>query len=388
MKVYLNIFVLIFIFYAGCSNPSHIEVLTIKQDKIKEISNISFDDKSFIDSCLFIPLETSVQSLIGYINQIEIIDNKFFILDERSVRLKVFDHNGKFLYDVGRKGRGPGEYIAPMSFFVNNKEKKIGIIDIAHVHEYNLEGVYLKSISINLGITGVEKATCVGDEIFCYTQIDHEHNMNYMLLSSEDYSLKKRFRPYLVKPKLNMRSSLMVHPYCFFNGKIHYTSLFSDTIFIYENGKEIPYLFIETGKPNVSSRYIESLNLDDPWQVFSRVITNERYSPGLSEFCETDNFILTGLLDLRNFYLWDKKAEKGFRVKYNKLPDLGMPKTVDGNKIVRVWQPEQIQDYQDAIKEGTITCPEPVKTILKGYDPEYHNPILVIYYLSHNSEGV
>jgi len=61
--------------------------------------------------------------------------------------------------------------------------------------------------------------------------------------------------------------------------------------------------------------------------------------------------------------------------------DLGMPKTVDGNKIVRVWQPEEIQDYLDAVRKGTIECPEPVKFLLKGYDPEYNNPILAVFYM-------
>jgi hypothetical protein len=91
--------------------------------------NINFNnlEKLIIDSIVqdlqFIELETTEKSIIGEIDKIKFVDNKYYILDEHQRKcVFVFDDKGKFLYTVGQQGRGPGEYIQPNDFVVTNSE--------------------------------------------------------------------------------------------------------------------------------------------------------------------------------------------------------------------------------------------------------------------------
>lgn len=65
----------------------------------------------------FIKLETSAESLIGKINQIEIVDDCIYILDEEKTNsIFVFSMQGQLLQKLSAKGNGPGEFAMPYSF--------------------------------------------------------------------------------------------------------------------------------------------------------------------------------------------------------------------------------------------------------------------------------
>lgn len=64
-----------------------------------------------VDSMLFVPLETTDTSLLGAVEQVQKIGNKLVVVDTyKAQKILVFDMNGKFLYNIGAKGGGPGEY--------------------------------------------------------------------------------------------------------------------------------------------------------------------------------------------------------------------------------------------------------------------------------------
>jgi hypothetical protein len=63
------------------------------------------------------------------------------------------------------------------------------------------------------------------------------------------------------------------------------------------------------------------------------------------------------------------------------LPDLGPPSAVEGNKIIRIWNPADISSYQDKIINEKKNYPRQIDPLMKNYDPDNDNPILIIYYL-------
>jgi hypothetical protein len=60
----------------------------------------------------------------------QVFDDKIYILDiSADNKLCVFDKAGSFLYQIGNKGNGPGEYINATDFTIDRKGKRIYILD-------------------------------------------------------------------------------------------------------------------------------------------------------------------------------------------------------------------------------------------------------------------
>jgi hypothetical protein len=59
------------------------------------------------------------------------VDNEgnIYLLDGRNRRVQIFDKQGRFIRTIGRRGSGPGEWMAPMDMAVDTKNKKIYVLD-------------------------------------------------------------------------------------------------------------------------------------------------------------------------------------------------------------------------------------------------------------------
>ncbi|GAB1402825.1 hypothetical protein MASR1M74_00030 [Lentimicrobium sp.] len=79
----------------------------------------------------FIKLETNDEAIFGNIERIIFYNDRIFILDsEVAGKLLVFDRSGKYITTVGGKGKGPGEIIYPMDFYIDTLKKTINILDM------------------------------------------------------------------------------------------------------------------------------------------------------------------------------------------------------------------------------------------------------------------
>jgi len=105
----------------------------------------------FIDSIIYIPLETPSNALLGgRIPKVIYTKSRYFIFDENKV--VVFDSRGKYIFKVGKKGRGPREMITPSDFIVdtiNNTIEVLSRID-GKILRYNLyNGQFINAIRIS-----------------------------------------------------------------------------------------------------------------------------------------------------------------------------------------------------------------------------------------------
>ncbi len=98
----------------------------------------------------YIPLETTPNSLLGSLNgigldlaNIEFSDSFIFISDGE--KLLQFDRSGKFIKQIGSIGRGPGQYLQPYDFCIDEKNMKIYILNGSSVMEFNFNGEFKKS---------------------------------------------------------------------------------------------------------------------------------------------------------------------------------------------------------------------------------------------------
>ena len=102
------------------------------QSEIPEISPEYFTEQNyslsyFSDDIEYIPLDSQV--LIGYTRTIEILDSLIFV-STFSPGLLLYNIDGKFIRQIGRKGKGPGEYEYCNFFAINISNQQIYIGNI------------------------------------------------------------------------------------------------------------------------------------------------------------------------------------------------------------------------------------------------------------------
>ena len=99
-----------FLFLAGCGNQS--KPVSVEQEIITPLSagNAVDDLLPYIDSVEVVPLETTGKALIGLVGKILLLPNGN-VLIKSTASMFMFSPEGKFLFQIGKNGRGPEEYL-------------------------------------------------------------------------------------------------------------------------------------------------------------------------------------------------------------------------------------------------------------------------------------
>ncbi len=150
----LMFFIIISFVAVSCNEKSR------EKEDIKEINITGAydrDDKVLLsevaDSISYIPLETDSSCFIGKIRDpdknIQFADDRFFISDGND--LFSFENSGKFLFKIGRQGKGPGEYYRIDNFTILNKQKLVLIYSAAlqKLLIYTFDNRHVNSIKID-----------------------------------------------------------------------------------------------------------------------------------------------------------------------------------------------------------------------------------------------
>ena len=146
----------------------------IEIEHLPKIQSIKYGDTKYFKSSKIVKLEALDENLIGGIIQIELYDNRFYILDKYSYRsnLYVFDLAGNYLNKIGARGEGPEEYLNISSFFIDEEKGLINIVDglSSTIIQYDKEGVFIDKIRHNnLHLNLVTKTKVIGNNLFCYS---------------------------------------------------------------------------------------------------------------------------------------------------------------------------------------------------------------------------
>lgn len=97
------------------SRPDHTSIISFQLDSVQA------SDVNPVCEVKYIPLELTDNSLIGSIDKILYRNKHFYIFDKSAnMGILIFNENGKFIKALYRVGEGPGEYIAPIDFDVDD----------------------------------------------------------------------------------------------------------------------------------------------------------------------------------------------------------------------------------------------------------------------------
>ena len=252
---------------AQTHNNSQVKVLNVAE---------SFSNKAeislslFVDKISYIPLETKPEIVLSQAARFEVTDDFIYVKNfgpSQTTQILLFDRiTGKFIREIGKPGRGPGEY-KDISFLPFNPEKK-EFYASGPSHEilvYDIDGNYTDKIKIPQW-TDAKSPDEFNSRISCTTVniidgrtfVGYVYNFNgwglrKIVLFTKDQIIKV-FPNYLTFTRKNF-SSIYSPPggyYKFYkwDNKLYFIETFCDTLYQVTKDVLIPRYFFDYGKFN------------------------------------------------------------------------------------------------------------------------------------------
>ena len=184
---------------------------------------------------IYLPLETRNDNLLRKIRKIEITESFIFVSDKRN--LLQFTKNGEFIRQIGKIGKGPGEYISILNFSVNEKANTIILLGEYRFMKYNLQGNFIRRITNPIS---TEFVFYRPDRIAFYHATNIETNKTNLILTNQDLKVVFKFQNYNPRPKTNM--SLQNAPLYVFENKPYFKEHYNDTLFWVKDSVLIPHI--------------------------------------------------------------------------------------------------------------------------------------------------
>lgn len=337
-----------------------------------------------VDSFRIVPLETTSGSILSNIDRLLVSDSLIFI--HNNDRLLCFDYSGKFLYPIGVKGRGAGEYLRINTIFINPFLHTINIVDEVSdkVLTYQLDGTYLHTKKYPVRSFYMVH-TCYlvdSDKLLCNNYIYNSFNRIYSMINIATGT----FQP-LWQSSLHTKNTAMStgqETVAFYNDTIKMLLPFDNKLYTCIDSSLIPVISIRTDKKILSKR---RLNAEENFSIMTYLNASEEgYFTGFKSIFETRDYILLNEAGENQYFLVDKQKNAGRRYFYNYdgeqkyLPLLGIC-TTDGDYLVGT-----VPNYvlKNLVKQIPASVSEPKLNKLREVGvarQEEDNPCIFFYKL-------
>lgn len=160
--------------FVNCSNnknPNSDNRSEVKDKIVPQIINFpesgedTLNASFFADTVIHIPLETTKESFIDYIDQIWMADS-YILINCRQAGLLLFQQDGKFVSKIGKRGRGPGEYGIIFHFDVISDTIYISSSGRRGFLRYKFDGTFCDEIKFNY--QPIYFSTTFDQKLACY----------------------------------------------------------------------------------------------------------------------------------------------------------------------------------------------------------------------------
>lgn len=122
-------------------------VLTVRLDDVKEKRTIPLS--SLVENCKLVRFENSDSAYFK--RWVAHVSDHYIGIRQSGKPFKLFDHDGKFLGNVGAIGQGPGEYGSLYDEQIDEANGKIYLMGFSYVKnllEYDLNGRFIRAIPL------------------------------------------------------------------------------------------------------------------------------------------------------------------------------------------------------------------------------------------------
>ena len=143
-------FVVLSLSFVSCRNEKNKAVINSEGQLVLNFeaqSSSSFFSDRIFGKVEMTPLETAEKCLVGAEPVIIILDtHHFFIQDYQQQVIFRFDRTGRFINQIGRLGKGPGEYVAILNYDVNPMDNVVEILAPAgQIMRYSYDGTFISN---------------------------------------------------------------------------------------------------------------------------------------------------------------------------------------------------------------------------------------------------
>jgi len=173
MKISILLIVVLGVFFTSCVNQSE------KSNPLVNIpvdvnQNTNLDKQVTIQK--IVPLDSTLP--IGRIRKLSFYDGHYYLLDKSSDEILCYDENGHFKFKIADKGKGPSEYIAIQSFFVDPFHHRLNIISVGgKVLKYTPDGTPEGVQTDSVGFKMVMNAAQLTSDLTAYYGLGPKYNL-------------------------------------------------------------------------------------------------------------------------------------------------------------------------------------------------------------------
>jgi len=261
----------------------------------------------------YIQLETNDSCLLGKPEKIIIEEEGIFISDVR--QLLHFDLNGKFINKISESGRGPGEFVNILDFYIDDPRHQIVLMQSDYIFTYSLEGVFIKKQCTPVPQRLFSRISN-GQFVFLYDWPNFLLNNGYSLNITD--SLGGAPTPLLFRGWTNTKESDLKY------GSSGYCALdyYTDTLTYWENRSDTVYSITNQGL--LIPKYFIKRKNGPPFSATSEEIFSMKYQI-ITKFLETKKYVFfPQVLDDPNsaikFICYNKTTQKAAFIEHeNKL---------------------------------------------------------------------
>jgi len=338
----------------------------------------------FIESLSYIPLETTQECLIPANPDIKL--TKDYIIVSSYQKCLLFNpKTGAFIREIGRSGRGPGEYRSTNGFFEDPSSIYYFTGWNGNLMKYSLNGKFLGSVEI-LGYDGSLETPSMPDKftylnknlVVCnFININGLETKSLMIFNSNGEIVKVFPNKHIIK-NVNTAINTGTTSFHHVGNSTYYQEFYNDTVFMISSDRIKPYFILNRGKyrPPYESlwwrfdkRRQEKLIYQPVYLESSRFITFE-----FNIFGDTICFL--ALYDKTSKSLKITEKNSGIKNDIDGFMDLSFKSVNESGELSGLIQPQDLIKWFENNKEKTKSL-KPELQRLKTTNL-LDNPIVVI----------
>ncbi len=350
------------------TGQSSVEVIDFV-DALDNVEEVMLSD--YFSSIKYTPIETRDSVLIKFISTTFETDGDVMFIPSGNFQetVYIFDKEGKYIRNIGRKGRGPGEYLAvktikylpdsdivmivggtKATFYSYSDGVCINQLDVADFFDRSKDVVqHHRGMSSLMQNINARSFILHQDHLYVIAA-DNTTFEQFLLIFNSNMALSSKLD--LGKTSLQLGIPLVsVGSLYLFNGKVNVVSGLYDTIYTYEDNRLVPHIAFDYGGYN-STHSTPLRNRNAFFSKKTQALMSEMFQASSSYF-ESDNYFIgtvyipssvakyNGMTSKSNF-VYDKHTKQSRILRYsNEVGYGGFINDID--KGMPFWPDKQIE---------------------------------------------